>query len=341
MSKLCARYPNTAAIFYVRRYRFPGVKLTIVQIHKIQLVKKGNISILKHSDTVYLLDASIYIFRAWFGFSDTLNDLEGRSVNAVYGYLQLLLRRITTLRPQYMVAAFDESLFNGFRHNLYPDYKSNRALPDEELAYQLELCKLVTQTLGITCLAHPQYEADDLIFWASNVARQHNKSNVVITRDKDLAQVIGMDDRLWDWSRDDVLDYQALVDHWRLHPHQIADLLALMGDASDNIPGIAGIGKQSATALLQHFGDLETLYQNLDAVQKLPIRGAKSLFRKLVGTREQAMLFRQLTRLKAPPEPMDLTAMLVHPVSAQQLTEVIQQLQLGAPFVKMVERFLS
>jgi len=294
---------------------------------------------LKHSDTVYLLDSSIYIFRAWFGMPDTLLDENGRPVNAVYGYFRLLLQQIRSLEPHYLVAAFDESLFNGFRHNLYPNYKSKRALPDEALAYQLDLCKLLTQAAGITCLADQDYEADDLIAWAAGTAHKQSKRCVVISRDKDLAQVIRPGDSLVDWASGTESSYEQLCEHWSLRPEQIADLLALMGDAADGIPGIQGIGKKTATRLLQQFPDLETLYDHLDEVQGLPVRGAKGLYFKLAGHREEALLFRELTRLRPPQQHIALEVMTVERASMEKLMTLVKQLGLGVRFENLIRRF--
>lgn len=293
------------------------------------------------SDTVYLLDASIYIFRAWFGYPDRFFDAENRPVNAVYGYLRTLLTSITRLQPGYMVAAFDVSLFSGIRHQIYPGYKANRALPDPSLAYQLDLCRLLTQAAGISCLADQHYEADDLIDWAAVTARQQGRKVVVISRDKDLAQVVAPGDELWDWSDDRMLDYQQLIAHWGLKPDQIADFLALAGDASDNIPGIAGIGKKTALALLQAFGSLEGLYGNLAAVETLPVRGARSLAGKLEFSRDQAMMYRELTRLHHPDSALPPEELVVQKADPVVMLALVKQLGLGAAFEKGVLQWMQ
>lgn len=295
---------------------------------------------MRHPDTVYLLDASIYIFRAWFGIPDHFHDESGRPVNAVYGYLKNLISHLDELKPYYMLAAFDESLFSGFRHTLYPDYKANRALPDEALSYQLALCKLLTEQLGICSIGHETYEADDLIAWAADSARKEGLNSVVISRDKDLAQLVEENDLMWDWSDDQYQDYERLTQRWGIPLNRLPDLLALVGDAVDSIPGIKGIGDKSALALLQKYGDLETLYCNLDEVLTLPIRGAKRIHSALQNTQEQALLFRQLIRLHYPDTPIEIETMKIHSVDKQQLRALIQELGLGDRFQNLADKYL-
>ncbi|MEE8057293.1 MAG: PIN domain-containing protein [Pseudomonadales bacterium] len=125
---------------------------------------------------VYLIDASIYIFRAWFAIPDGWYSPEGYSVNALYGYTQLLLKFLQIVRPTRVAAAYDESLGSCFRNEIYPDYKSSRALPDEALAFQLAACKSLTEIMGITSLASVRYEADDIIATLASRAQQRGLS---------------------------------------------------------------------------------------------------------------------------------------------------------------------
>lgn len=299
---------------------------------------KENIATLRHSDTVYLLDSSIYIFQAWFGYPDHFHDDEGRPVNAVYGYLKTLLSQLARLKPAYMLAAFDESLFSGFRHQLYPDYKANRALPDDSLAWQLHLCREVTAQMGVHCVGESVYEADDWLALGAHVARQAGCSATVITRDKDLAQLVGEGDLWWDWAGNIQRDYAAMIEHWQVQPHQIPDLLALMGDSADNIPGVAGVGAKSARLLIGHYGSLEHLYADLDSVQTLAVRGAQRLYRALLDTEEQAFLFRELIRLHPPEQPLALPQLTVAPVQPEAILHYMDSVGLGTAFHNLVKR---
>ncbi|MBA57263.1 MAG: hypothetical protein CMK89_22680 [Pseudomonadales bacterium] len=306
------------------------------QLYAFHIVITLNIATLRQSDTVYLLDSSIYIFQAWFGYPDYFHDGSGRSVNAVYGYAKTLLSQLRRLNPAYILAAFDESLFSGFRHELYPDYKANRALPDEELAHQLHLCRRFTDLLGIQCVGDSVYEADDWLALGAEVAAAGGLRTTVVTRDKDLAQLVRPGDLWWDWREDLQRDHRALQEHWKVLPERIPDLLALMGDSSDNIPGIAGIGEKSAKMLLGHFGDLENLYANLEAVLALEVRGARRLYNALQNTEEEAFLFRELIRLHPPPEHLTLQDMRFNPVPPAAILEFLEQEGLGTAFRNLV-----
>ena len=306
------------------------------QLYAFQIVIILNIATLRQSDTVYLLDSSIYIFQAWFGYPDYFHDASGRSVNAVYGYAKTLFSQLRTLNPVYLLAAFDESLFSGFRHELYPDYKANRALPDEELAHQLYLCRRLTELSGVHCVGDSVYEADDWLALGAKVAVAGGLKTAVITRDKDLAQLVRPGDLWWDWAAGKQRDYQALREHWTVLPEQIPDLLALMGDSSDNIPGIAGIGEKSAKALLHHLGNLENLYGDLDSVLGLEMRGVRRLYNALQDTEEEAFLFRELIRLHPPPQHLTLQDMILEPVPSDRILDFFDQEGLGAAFRNLV-----
>jgi len=298
---------------------------------------------LANTDTVYLLDASVYVFRAWFGLPDSIRDQRGRPVNAVLGYWRQLLASLTQVRSRWMLAAFDESLFSGFRHRLYEPYKANRGLPDEELAYQLELCRLLTEALGISCRSSAVYEADDVLATAATVARSQGRSIALLTRDKDLAQLVQPGDCWWDWAGETPpMDHEALSLRWGVPPARIPDLLALAGDAVDNIPGVKGIGIQAAKALMQHFGDLENLYRRLDEVVTLPLRGAARMQRLLQEQPHEAFLFRHLIQLHQaddldPPIRFE-DLWLVRP-DVDYLRALIRELQLGPAFLTPLERY--
>lgn len=248
--------------------------------------------------TIYLIDGSIHIFRAWFGIPDHFFDESGRPMNAVYGYAAFLLRFLQQVKPQKVVVAFDESLFSGFRHQLYPEYKANRALPDEDLAFQLASCRALTEWLGVSTVASEVYEADDLIAAIARKRRQRGESVVVLSTDKDLGQMIGDRDYLWDYHGNRFLDSQALADHWGFAVSRIAAFLAVAGDASDNIPGIPGVGNKTSTRLFAHFNDLDELYGNINDIDTLGLRGGRQLKGRLQDHEESVRLYYELTRLR-------------------------------------------
>lgn len=246
---------------------------------------------------IWLTDSSVFIFKAWFGWPDNFHTAQGDPVNAVVGYLSTLVSWLEVQQPDYWVCAFDHSLFSGFRHELDSEYKANRALPDEALAFQLKMCETVSELLGARCLASHEFEADDLI--ASARAKWFQESPVtVLSSDKDLAQLMKPQDILWHSRQKPAMDQVSLEAKWQVKAHQIPDFLALMGDASDNIPGVPGIGAKTAAALLTRYHNLETLFNSLDQLSDSGIRGAKSLLSRLEEHKTRVELNLQLTQLR-------------------------------------------
>lgn len=246
----------------------------------------------------YLIDASIYIFRAWFGIPDQFFDSQGRPMNAVYGYLRFLLRFLKQAAPVQVVVAFDESLSCGFRHRLYPPYKANRALPDADLAFQLQTCKDITEMLGIPHAVSEVYEADDLLASLARKRRQKQNQVVVLSTDKDLAQIITPVDAMWDFHNQRLHSYQDLCCQWGFPVDRIAAYLALVGDSVDNIPGISGIGAKTGATLFAHYQGLDDLYDRFDEIDNLGLRGLSRIKSQLLAQEEDARLFYQLTLLR-------------------------------------------
>ncbi|MFZ0488209.1 MAG: 5'-3' exonuclease H3TH domain-containing protein, partial [Arenicellales bacterium] len=211
--------------------------------------------------TIYLIDASIYIFRSWFSLPDTLTASDGAPVNAVYGFMRFLTEFFETVRPSNVMVAFDQSLTTSFRNELYPEYKANRDPAPPELKVQLEACERLVESLGISCLKHPRFEADDLIASVAVLARENGYKVVVVSGDKDLSQVVHEGDLWWDYARNRKLDMRGVYELFGVWPNQIKDFLALVGDAVDNIPGVPGIGPKTASRLLRVFRDVDQLYE--------------------------------------------------------------------------------
>lgn len=247
---------------------------------------------------LYCIDASIYIFRAYFSMPDRWFNEQGYGLNAVYGYARFLVNFIREARPTYLMAAYDESLGSGYRHELYPDYKSNRVLPDEALAFQLGACRRLGELMGIASYACERFEADDYIAAAARLAGQDGLPVTVVSRDKDLAQALRAEhDEWWDYAAAKRLRKAEWEAGQNLRVEQVADWLALMGDSIDAIPGVPGIGRKTAAVLLGHFGDIDSLYAGLDRLEEAPVRGAVRLRQALLEHREQVYLARSLTRL--------------------------------------------
>lgn len=244
---------------------------------------------------VYLVDASVYIFRAWFSMPDAFVNGNGEPTNAVYGFSGFLCSLLEQTAAEHVAVAFDESLTTSYRNEIYPEYKANRDPTPEELTRQFAWARAVAEAMGLSCYADGRYEADDLIGTLATHWRERGHPICIVTADKDLAQLIGESDYWWDFSRNQRLNAVQLTEKFGVTPSQMADFLALTGDSVDNIPGVPGIGPKSAAALLGHFGDFDSLYERLEELPGLSIRGAKSLHKRLLEHREAAELARRLT----------------------------------------------
>lgn len=238
-----------------------------------------------------LIDASVYIFRAFHSLPSSIAGSDGRPLNAVHGYATFLTALLADSGDDQVAAAFDESLTSSFRNEWYADYKANRELPPQALIDQIAACRAITEALGVATLSSARYEADDLI---GTLAAGRTGPVTLVTSDKDLAQLLGEGDTLWGYARDLRFDCAAIREKFGVAPRQIPDYLALVGDSVDNIPGVPGIGAKTAAALLGCFPDLESMLAAPEALAALDIRGAKSLAGKLAGHAEQARLSRRL-----------------------------------------------
>lgn len=247
---------------------------------------------------LYLVDASLYVFRAWHSMPpDGFHDGDGWPTHAVHGFARFLADLLERERPRHIAIAFDEALDSCFRNALYPAYKANRAPAPLELKRQFAYCKALCAALGLPVLAHREYEADDLIGSALALARGDGFRGVLVSADKDLSQLLGEGDEQWDYARGQRWGAAGVKARQGVHAHQVADFLALCGDAVDNIPGVPGVGSKTAAVLLAHFGSLDALLERIDEVAFLRLRGAATVAARLREHREQVLLYRQLSTI--------------------------------------------
>ncbi len=290
---------------------------------------------------LYLIDASIYVFRAWFSLPDTLNAVDGTPVNAVYGYLRFLTEFLEKTRPQYVAVAFDESLTTSFRNDIYPAYKANRDLPPPQLERQFKACQDFTRALGMRGFCHQRFEADDLIATIAHQMRSQGFRNIVVSGDKDLTQVLSGGDLWWDYARNRTLDVHGVVQRFGVRSDQIRDYLALVGDAVDNIPGLPGVGPKTAVRLLRLYPDLEAVYDNLAQIPQLAIRGAGRIAENLKTHRQQVFLSRRLATvsLDAPLTVGSETLRLDAPDEGA-LEQLVTWMTRGAGFIERIKAVL-
>ena len=244
---------------------------------------------------LYLVDASVFIFRAYYSVPLELADRDGNPVNAVHGFARFLGDLLERESPARIAVAFDESLEQSYRNEIYPAYKANREPAPVELKRQFGLCREVVRALGIADYGSSRYEADDIIGTLATRARAAEVPVTIVSRDKDLTQLIGASDTYWDAVADVRYGYDDIEQRFGVKPERMADFLALMGDAVDNIPGVPGVGRKTAATLLKHFDTLPGVYDNIAAVPKLKFRGATFVAQSLAEHREAAFMSRQLT----------------------------------------------
>ena len=281
--------------------------------------------------TIYLIDASPYIFRAYYSIPTAVKSPDGMATNAVYGYTEFLIQLLKRESPSHIGVAFDGSLTTSFRNEIYPDYKAKREPPPAELEAQLDACWQVTQAMGMAAFVDDRYEADDIIGTLTDKFIKNNHQVVVVSNDKDLTQLVNQHVSFWDFAKDRRLDSENVIEHFGVRPDQIVDLLALMGDSVDNIPGVKGIGQKTAVALLRNFGSLDTIYDKIDLVDQMELRGAKSVKKKLMEGRELAEISKHLATLvlEAPLE-VELNLLLYGGAKQDQIDPLFERLGFDA-----------
>lgn len=248
--------------------------------------------------TAYLIDSSIYVFRAWFTLPDTLRNNSGNPVNAVYGFIDFVAGFLEQTKPTHLSFAFDQSLTSSFRNTIYPLYKANRDPAPDELKLQFAYCRRFIEAVGFPLLSSDRYEADDLLGTAAVRARSQGHKVTILSADKDLAQLIEEDDTLWDYARNRKFNPKKIKEHYGVRPDQIADQLALAGDKVDNIPGVPGVGMTTAAKLLTKFESIDGLLKNIPAISNMKIRGAKRIQGLIEEHQEMILLCRKLTEIR-------------------------------------------
>ena len=254
---------------------------------------------------IYLVDASVYVFRAYYSMPPDMADSDGNPTHALFGFARFLGDLIERAKPEYLAVAFDESLTSSVRNQLYPAYKANRDPAPADLLWQFARCREFCELAGVRHLSSNEYEADDIIGTLAARARAGGLPFTVVTRDKDMAQLVRDGDVYWDYAANERYRYHEIEGRFGVAPERFADYLALTGDSVDNIPGVPGVGPKTATALMREFASLDELYGGLERVAGLPIRGASKLAEKLRQHREAAYLARRLTGI-ACDMPLDL-----------------------------------
>ena len=247
--------------------------------------------------TLLLLDSYALAFRMFYAYSQNpLKNSQGEDVSMMHGYWGAVLRILAQHKPTHFAIARDVAHTKTFRHELYPDYKANRGPMPEEMAAQMPLLGESLEASGIPLLSEPGYEADDVMASTAVAAVEAGFDSVVIlSKDKDMSQIVTDKIHLFHLTKGaDGIDFgpEQVLEKYGLPPEKIRDYLALMGDASDNVPGVPKVGPKTAIQLLNDYGDMDNLYANLDKITK------KGLHDNLANNREKAFLSRELVTLQ-------------------------------------------
>ncbi|MFJ5318826.1 DNA polymerase I [Pectobacterium odoriferum] len=243
-----------------------------------------------------LVDGSSYLYRAYHAFPPLTNSA-GEATGAMYGVLNMLRSLLLQYHPSHVAVVFDAK-GKTFRDELFENYKAHRPPMPDDLREQIEPLHKMVKAMGLPLLAVSGVEADDVIGTLAVQAEKVGKSVLISTGDKDMAQLVTPSVTLINTMNNSILGPQEVCDKYGIPPELIIDFLALMGDASDNIPGVPGVGEKTAQALLQGLGGLDSLYANLDKIAGLSFRGAKTMAPKLEQHKEVAYLSYQLATIK-------------------------------------------
>lgn len=243
-----------------------------------------------------LIDGSSYLYRAFHAYPGTMSNGE-IPTNAVYGVVNMLRSMMRQFASDRIAVVFDAK-GKTFRDDMYPEYKANRPPMPDDLRCQIEPLHNVIRAMGLPLICIPGVEADDVIGTLAHQASQQGMPVLISTGDKDMAQLVDDNVTLINTMTNVVMDREGVVEKFGIPPELIIDYLALMGDKVDNIPGVPGVGDKTATALLQGIGSLTKLYENLDDIAALGFRGSKTMAKKLVDNKDNAMLSYELATIK-------------------------------------------
>ena len=251
---------------------------------------------MKTENPIILIDGSYYLYRAFFAMPSLTNS-KGEPTGAIYGVTNMIRSLLKQYQPTHIAVVFDAK-GGSFRKTLYPDYKATRDAMPEDLRVQVEPIHTILKAMGLPLLCIDNVEADDVIGTLAKQAEVEGLSVLISTGDKDMAQLVSDKVTLINTMDNVILDPHGVEQKYGVPPSKIIDYLALMGDSSDNIPGVPGVGEKIACSLLTEFNSIDDIYNNIDNVATLAIRGAKSIQKKLIENEKYARLSYLLATIK-------------------------------------------
>lgn len=283
---------------------------------------------------LYLIDGSALAYRSHFAFiQNPLINSRGENTSAIFGFVRAIFKIQDEEKPDYLGVVFDTKEPT-FRHKAYPEYKATREKMPDDMRAQLPKLREVIEALGLPIIELPGYEADDVLATLACKASVQDIEAFLVTADKDLMQIITPKIKMYSLRRTgvdaDILDPEAVKEKMGVPPGQIVDFLALVGDTSDNVPGVPKVGKKTAQALLEQFASLEQMLQNAADISKNAVRES------LIENAEQARLSQKLVTLEinAPIE-LDLKQLEDGEIDSERLIALFADLE----FTSLLERF--
>ncbi|WP_375645635.1 DNA polymerase I [Bartonella sp. TT29SHDZB] len=283
---------------------------------------------MKATDHLFLVDGSGYVFRAYYALPPLKRKKDGLPVGAVAGFCNMLWKLLCDARntatgvvPTHFAVIFDYSS-DTFRKQIYPEYKANRAEPPEDLIPQFALIRQATKAFNLPCIEKEGFEADDLIATYAKLATKVGAKTTIISSDKDLMQLVNTHVSLYDGMKDKHIGISEVIEKWGVAPEKMIDLQALIGDSTDNIPGIPGIGPKTAAQLLNEFGSLDLLLQRVTEIKQTKRR------ENIQAYREQVKISRELVRLKTDvPIDSDLDDFILEPQDGPRLIAFLKAME--------------
>jgi DNA polymerase-1 len=273
--------------------------------------------------TLYLIDGSNYIFRAFYAIRD-LSNSRGFPTNAIYGFTTMLMKLLRERKPDFIAIAFDVK-GPTFRHEAFDQYKATRKATPDALVPQISRIKEVVRGFSIPVLECRGIEADDII---GTLARRHSEKGmkvVIVSGDKDMMQLISDDVVMIDTMKDKVYDREAVRERFGVGPDKVVEILGLMGDASDNIPGVPGIGPKNAQLLIEEYGTVEEIIRNVDKIKNARARQSVREFA------DQARMSRELAVIRTGADfPFDLEACRYRGPDTEALKRLFQEFEFSS-----------
>lgn len=279
-----------------------------------------------------IIDGYGFVFRAYHSMPP-LTAPDGTPVGAVYGFISMLIKVLQDFKPTHAVVVLDSGSKN-FRHDIYPEYKANRPPAPEDLKPQFPLIREAAKALSFKVVEKIGFEADDLIATFAKKAREHEEKVTIISADKDLMQLVGDDINMYDSLKNKFIDTNAVIEKFAVKPSQILDFLALIGDKSDNIPGIDGIGPKTAAELLNNYGDLDSIFINAEQIKQ------KKRRESIINGRDKAILSKQLAKLDEDVEiEIDFNELTVGNINMQILQPFLENYGFKSHLTRVIKLF--